>query len=77
MGGDGGDVSVCASEGCSLADVGRSAHRKGRRFVAPMGGNGGRGKLFGDRGDDIIIHVPPGTVVYDESGNQASVLYIT
>jgi len=58
-GADGGDVIFMGASGeQTLADFVFN-----RRFVAPKGGDG-RGKdCHGRRGDDLIIRVPPGTII--------------
>jgi GTP-binding protein len=42
-----------------------SAFRKNERFAADPGKNGGGSEMTGRGGKDLIIHVPPGTVIYD------------
>ncbi len=60
-GGDGGNVIVRAVAGTdSLAEV---VHRKHRR--AQNGGAGGSDNCHGRRGRDLVIPVPPGTLVLD------------
>jgi GTP-binding protein len=60
-GGDGGNVIVRAVAGTdSLAQVVQRKH-----WRAEKGGAGGSGKCQGRRGRDLIIPVPPGTVVRD------------
>jgi GTP-binding protein len=65
-GGDGGSVVVKALPGTdSLADV---VHRK--HWRAPAGGRGGSDNCHGRRARDLVIPVPPGTIVYDrDRGN--------
>src|SRR5438876_9200383 len=65
-GGDGGDVIVRAVAGTdSLAGV---THRKHWRAV--RGGNGGGNNRAGRDGNDIVIAVPPGTIIRDrDRGN--------
>ncbi|MFO0930268.1 MAG: GTPase ObgE [Gemmataceae bacterium] len=65
-GGDGGDVIVRAVAGCdSLADI---VNRKFWR--ADGGGRGTTANCHGKKADDLVIVVPPGTIVYDrERGN--------
>jgi GTP-binding protein len=65
-GGDGGSVIVKAVPGTdSLAEV---VHRK--HWRAPAGGRGGPANCHGRRAADLIIAVPPGTIVYDrDRGN--------
>jgi len=46
-----------------------SAFRQNEKFAADPGKNGGGSEKTGRGGKDLIIHVPPGTVIYDaESG---------
>jgi GTP-binding protein len=60
-GGDGGSVTVRAVAGAdNLAPL---VHRKFWR--APKGGSGGSANCHGRKADDLIIDVPPGTVVRD------------
>ncbi|MFO0843816.1 MAG: GTPase ObgE [Gemmataceae bacterium] len=60
-GGDGGDVIVRAVAGCdSLADL---VNRK--FWKADHGGRGGTANCHGRKAEDLVITVPPGTVVYD------------
>jgi GTP-binding protein len=60
-GGDGGSVIVRAVAGTdSLADI---AHRK--HWRATKGGNGGTANCHGRNGEDLIIPVPPGTIIRD------------
>ncbi len=60
-GGDGGSVIVRAVAGTdSLADI---AHRK--HWRAEKGGAGGTANCHGRNGADLIIAVPPGTIIRD------------
>jgi len=60
-GGDGGSVIVLAEEGVdSLAAL---AHRK--HWKAANGQPGGGAQCHGAAADDLVIRVPPGTIVYD------------
>jgi GTP-binding protein len=60
-GGDGGSVIVQAVAGTdSLADIVNRKH-----WRAPAGGAGRGDNCHGRRGRDLIIRVPPGTLVYD------------
>src|SRR5262245_35044765 len=60
-GGDGGSVIVRAVAGTdSLADI---VHQKHRR--AEKGGAGRGDNCHGRRGRDLVIPVPPGTLVLD------------
>ncbi len=65
-GGDGGSVLVRAVAGTdSLAEI---VNRKFWR--APRGGGGGSANCHGRRGEDLVIPVPPGTIVRDrDRGN--------
>lgn len=67
VGGDGGSVKVVCAHGCALEDI---ARRESRRFIARSGGHSGRGRIWGENGKDVVIPVPPGTVVYDSIGKQ-------
>jgi len=58
-GGRGGDVALTADRSVTTL----AAFRRKRRFIAGSGGNGAGAKKHGANGDDIIIHVPLGTVV--------------
>jgi GTPase len=61
-GGDGGSVILRAVAGTdSLAQI---IHQKHRR--AQNGGAGGGALRHGKRGDDLILAVPPGTLVFDK-----------
>src|SRR5437868_95736 len=60
-GGDGGSVIVRAVAGTdSLADIVNRKH-----WRADRGGNGGGANRHGARADDLVIVVPPGTLVLD------------
>lgn len=63
-GGDGGAggnvVFVVDDSGSTLADF-----RYKRKFAAGNGGDGGSKRCFGKKGDDCVIKVPRGTLVYD------------
>jgi GTP-binding protein len=60
-GGDGGDVIIRAVAGAdSLAAVVPRKH-----WRAPDGGKGGPANRHGRRGRDLVIDVPPGTVIRD------------
>src|SRR5262245_18402191 len=81
-GGDGGSVLVRAVAGAdNLAEV---VHRK--HWRAPKGGAGGPDNCHGRKGHDLVITVPPGTIVRDrdrgnvlrdltEAGEQVTVAY--
>jgi GTP-binding protein len=65
-GGDGGDVIVEALAGTdNLAGI---AHRK--HWRAQNGGSGGTDNCHGRHGRDLVVHVPPGTLIRDrDRGN--------
>lgn len=61
-GGDGGSVYVEADENLyTLMDLSHNKH-----VYAADGESGGRRKQTGASGEDVVIRVPPGTVVTDE-----------
>ena len=61
-GGKGGDVVLVATTNCNtLADF-----RHKRHIKAKKGRNGGPNNMTGANGDDAIVEVPVGTLVYDE-----------
>lgn len=65
-GGDGGNVIFKVDEGAStLANF-----RYKRKYKAGNGQNGGPNKRTGKKGEDIVIKVPLGTVVYDRHTNR-------
>lgn len=70
-GGAGGDVYLIADE--NVSDL--TFFRYKRSFQAGGGGDGGRQKKHGARGEDIIIPVPVGTCVYqkDADGSEAMI----
>ena len=60
-GGHGGSVVILAEAGVNhLAAL---AHRK--LWKAPKGKNGSGAKQHGRSGEDVVIRVPPGTIIYD------------
>jgi GTP-binding protein len=65
-GGDGGSVLVRAVAGTdSLADIVNRKH-----WRADAGGRGGSANCHGRNAEDLVITVPPGTIVYDrDRGN--------
>jgi len=65
-GGDGGDVIVRAVAGTdSLAEIVNRKH-----WIARAGGRGGPDNCHGRRATELVIPVPPGTLVYDrDRGN--------
>jgi GTP-binding protein len=62
-GGKGGDVVLVAKP--TLNTLVDFTHQ--RRFVAQNGKTGGPNNMTGASGDDVYVHVPCGTVVYDEA----------
>jgi GTPase len=42
-----------------------SAFRRNQKFKAPEGVKGGPSQMSGKYGEDLVIYVPPGTVIYD------------
>ena len=69
-GGRGGDVVlVCDTQRRDLAALGRSRH-----FRAGRGEHGKGKRQHGERGEDRVIQVPPGTVVRGIDGSEAELL---
>ncbi|MCG2796301.1 MAG: GTPase ObgE [Actinomycetia bacterium] len=63
-GGPGGDVVLVASTGrATLSEFNRKRHYKAGR-----GGRAGPNNRKGAAGDELVVPVPPGTVVMDEDG---------
>ena len=60
-GGRGGDVVLVADS----TDPTLAGFRERRRFHAPTGAAGGKNLRHGAAGADIVLHVPPGTIVRD------------
>ncbi len=61
-GGDGGDIIFVADPNKdTLLDFSGKHHWKSRRGQPGMGK-----RMAGESGDDLYIHVPPGTLVFDE-----------
>ncbi len=60
-GGNGGNIVVTVDEGTNtLLDF---KHR--RKFAAEKGGDGSGSKFHGANGNDVVLKVPPGTVIKD------------
>ena len=59
--GRGGDVVLIAD----FTDPTLAGFRDRRRFHAPSGAAGGKNQRHGANGEDILLHVPAGTVVRD------------
>jgi len=69
-GGRGGDVVlVCDAQRRDLASLGRSRH-----FRAGRGEHGKGSRQHGERGEDRMIPVPPGTVVHGLDGSETELL---
>ena len=65
-GGRGGDVVFQASDGCNtLADF-----RYRRKFAAENGQAGGNRRCSGKAGQDLVISVPRGTLIYDDANGR-------
>ncbi len=60
-GGKGGDVIFEVKATLNTL----SSFRPNQRFAAENGTNGGGQQMTGRGGKDLIIHVPPGTIIYD------------
>lgn len=61
-GGKGGDVYFLVDNNTHTL-----AFYKGKRALKAQNGEGGKGRnMFGKKGEDLVLTVPPGTVVYDE-----------
>jgi len=60
-GGDGGDVIIkCSEDVHTLTD-----YLRVKEFGAENGQNGGKARRSGKSGEDLILKVPPGTMIYD------------
>jgi GTPase len=62
-GGRGGDVIIEVKPTLNTL----SAFRHQERFIADDGKGGGPAKMFGRSAENLVIFVPPGTVVYDDA----------
>src|SRR5690554_5181935 len=60
-GGDGGSVILRVDEGLSTL----SDYRYQKFREAEKGSNGGGSNMRGRNGNDLVLRVPPGTIVYD------------
>jgi len=71
-GGDGGDVIIRSTRCVSSL----AAFKQNKRYCAGSGDDGGRQKKHGRRGDDLVLEVPPGTVVKNrlQIGDQPAVI---
>jgi len=68
-GGDGGKGGDVVLEVVSTLNT-LSFFRHQTRFHAEGGANGRKQKMFGKSGDDLVLSVPPGTVVYDADSGE-------
>lgn len=65
-GGKGGDVVLEVKSTLNTL----SSFRQKERYLAPDGKNGGPNNMSGKMGPDLVVYVPPGTVVFDaETGD--------
>lgn len=64
-GGRGGDIICVVNPG----ETTLARYRANRRHLAESGGNGEGSNRHGSDGDDIVLQVPPGTVVRREDGS--------
>jgi len=62
-GGRGGDIILLANENLNtLIDF----HTR-KQFRAADGGNGAKGLMHGEDGEDMVLEVPVGTIIYDQT----------
>ncbi|KAL7299318.1 hypothetical protein TKK_0007897 [Trichogramma kaykai] len=66
IGGNGGDVYVKAKEGLSLKELSQVV--KKRELVAGTGYDSSKRGILGAAGEDLIINVPPGVDIYQDTG---------
>ncbi|MBM3141706.1 MAG: GTPase ObgE [Chloroflexi bacterium] len=69
-GGDGGSVHITADRSATTLDY----FRRKRRFKAVSGRSGGKQKKHGAKGDDLVIKVPLGTMVFLKEDEQEVLL---
>ncbi len=60
-GGRGGNIVFMVDTGLNTL----SDFRYKRKYAAGHGENGGKNRCFGKKGEDLIIYVPEGTLIYD------------
>ncbi len=60
-GGDGGDILLIADNHCH----GLAQYNRQKQFLAPNGGNGMGARKKGKDGQDLVLLVPPGTLIYN------------
>lgn len=65
-GGKGGDVVIVAdSQSMNLYDLRHKKHHRAKR-----GGNGGGADCHGRDGEECVVHVPPGTVIFSDDKSE-------
>lgn len=69
-GGNGGNVYMVADRGATSLNY----FKRKRRFKAISGKSGGKQKKHGAKGDNLIIEVPLGTMVFLKEGEQETLL---
>src|SRR4030042_319899 len=69
-GGDGGSVHITADRSATTLDY----FRRKRRFKAVSGKSGGKQKKHGAKGDDLVIKVPLGTMIFLKEGERELLL---
>jgi GTP-binding protein len=65
-GGKGGDVIISVNPKLNTL----TAFRQQKRYKAADGMNGAKQNMTGKSGDDLIIEVLPGTIIFDETNNE-------
>jgi len=65
-GGRGGDVVFRVVKTLNTLN----SFRFKRKYIAPDGGNGGPSNMSGRSAENLVIPVPPGTIVYDATTNE-------
>lgn len=70
-GGRGGSVYFMVDENLNTL----SDFRYKKRFVAEDGGRGTGRKKSGRKGDDVVVKVPPGTLVKERVGDELKLMY--
>ena len=68
-GGDGGKGADVLFEVKPVLNT-LSAFRPKQKFAAPDGANGGSAQKTGKNGEDLVIPVPPGTLIYDAENGE-------
>ena len=71
-GGDGGDGGSVILEATANENTLLRYHRGRKRFAAERGANGGTKKMHGKNGKDLVLLLPPGTLVFvkDVAGSE-------